>query len=228
MFKNIAIFDFESICVPSEELKPTETITWIEKHEPISMSNLSSLLDQSIFCVTTINTKSLVVEFVAKLEVLVEKNKTEMRSNFWKLKTISKTDFTQFSASKRVSKKVKPENAKAKVSRMRKKNRCINLPSQDSKNQLIDLIYNLERYTNTLPLFGFNTCRYDINFTKSYRLPYLINEKEIEFSNIKKANDFTSFTFGDNQLFGHYEVFVWSYFFRIFSKSLLDQRDERL
>ena len=37
LFKNVAIFDFESICVPSEELKPNETKTWIGKHEPISV-----------------------------------------------------------------------------------------------------------------------------------------------------------------------------------------------
>ena len=58
----------------------------------------------------------------------------------------------------------------------------------------------LERYTNTLPVFGFNSGRYDINLIKSYLIPYLINEKEIEPSVIKKANDFVSFKFGDVQL----------------------------
>ena len=59
---------------------------------------------------------------------------------------------------------------------------------------------HLERYTNTLPVFGFNSVRYDINFTKPYLIPYLINEKEIEPSVIKKVNDFVSFKFGDVQL----------------------------
>ena len=59
LFKNVAIFDFESICVPSEELKPTETITWIGKHEPISVSISSNLLDKPIFCVTKIYNPSL-------------------------------------------------------------------------------------------------------------------------------------------------------------------------
>ena len=49
LFKNVAIFDFESICVPSEELKPTKTKTWIGKHEPISVSISSNLLDKPIF-----------------------------------------------------------------------------------------------------------------------------------------------------------------------------------
>ena len=31
LFNNLAIFDFESICVPSDELKATQTTTWIGK-----------------------------------------------------------------------------------------------------------------------------------------------------------------------------------------------------
>ena len=45
------------------------------------------------------------------------------------------------------------------------------------KNQLIFLLQHLERYTNTLPVFEFNSGRYDINLIKSYLIPYLINEK---------------------------------------------------
>ena len=59
---------------------------------------------------------------------------------------------------------------------------------------------HLERYTNTLPVFGSNSGRYDINLIKTYLISYLINEKEIEPSVIKKANDFVSFKFGDVQL----------------------------
>ena len=67
------------------------------------------------------------------------------------------------------------------------------------KNQLIDLKQNLERYVNTLPVFGFNSGRYDLNLIKSYLIPYFINDKEAEPMVIKKANDFISFKFGDIQ-----------------------------
>ena len=59
---------------------------------------------------------------------------------------------------------------------------------------------HLDRYTNTLPVFEFNSGRYDINLNKSCLIEYLISEKEIELSVIKKANDFVSFKFGDVQL----------------------------
>ena len=68
------------------------------------------------------------------------------------------------------------------------------------KNQLIELQEHLERYCNVLPVFGYNSAKYDINLIKSYLLPILINERNIEPIVIKKANQFVSFNFGDVQL----------------------------
>ena len=67
------------------------------------------------------------------------------------------------------------------------------------KNQLIDLKQHLERYVKTLPVFGFNSGRYDLILIKSYLIPNLIRDKEQETSVIKKANDFIFFKFGDVQ-----------------------------
>ena len=71
---------------------------------------------------------------------------------------------------------------------------------QMQKNQLIDLQEHVERYCNTLPVFGFNSAKYDISLIKSYLLPILVNERQIEPTVIKKANSFVSFKFGDVQL----------------------------
>ena len=38
LFKNLAVFDFESICVQEETYKKTETTKWIGEHVPISVS----------------------------------------------------------------------------------------------------------------------------------------------------------------------------------------------
>ena len=70
---------------------------------------------------------------------------------------------------------------------------------RNQKNQLIDLKQHLERYVNTLLVFGFNSGRYDLILIKSYLIPYLIRDKEQETSVIKKASDFISFKFGDVQ-----------------------------
>ena len=71
---------------------------------------------------------------------------------------------------------------------------------QMQKNQLIELKDDLERYCNVLPVFGFNSAKYDINLIKSYLLPILMNERNMEPTVIKKANQFVTFEFGDVQL----------------------------
>ena len=68
------------------------------------------------------------------------------------------------------------------------------------KNPLLDLQEHFERYCNTLPVFGLNGAKYDINLIKSNLLPILVNERQIEPAIIKKANQFVSFRFGDVQL----------------------------
>ena len=59
---------------------------------------------------------------------------------------------------------------------------------------------HFERFFNTWPVLGFNSAKYDINLIKSYLLPILVNERQIEPTVIKKANQFVSFRFGDVQL----------------------------
>ena len=71
---------------------------------------------------------------------------------------------------------------------------------QMQKHHIIDLQEHFERYCNTLPVFGFNSAKYDINLIKSYLLPIQVNERQIEPTVIKKANQLVSFKFGDVQL----------------------------
>ena len=68
------------------------------------------------------------------------------------------------------------------------------------KKQLIDLQEHLEQYCNVLPIFAFNSAKYDLNLIKSYLLPILVNEGNIERTVIKKTNQFISSKFGDIQL----------------------------
>ena len=41
LFANLAVFDFESICIPEEKFKNTETTNWIGKH--ISLDSFKSI-----------------------------------------------------------------------------------------------------------------------------------------------------------------------------------------
>ena len=71
---------------------------------------------------------------------------------------------------------------------------------QMQKNHPIDLQEHSERYCSTLPVFGFNSAKYDIKLIKSCLMQILVSEQQIEPAVIKKANQFVSFKFGDVQL----------------------------
>ena len=81
LFNNLAIIHFESICVPTEETKGTQTTTWIGKHVPISVSISSNLINEPIFLYSK-DPQNLITDFVSNLELLAEKSKLEMRTKF--------------------------------------------------------------------------------------------------------------------------------------------------
>ena len=70
---------------------------------------------------------------------------------------------------------------------------------QMQKNQLIERQEHLERYRHVLPVFGFNSAKYDTKLIESHLLPVLINERNTEPTVIKKANQFVCFKFSDVQ-----------------------------
>ena len=65
---------------------------------------------------------------------------------------------------------------------------------------MIELQGHLDRYCNVLPVFQFNSAKYEMNLIKCYLLPILINERILEPTVVRKANQFVSFKFGDVQL----------------------------
>ena len=74
------------------------------------------------------------------------------------------------------------------------------------KNHLLDLQQHFERYVITLPVFVFNSGKYDLNLIKSFLLPYLIHERDIQSTVIEKANHFVCLKFGDVQFL---DIFIF-------------------
>ena len=50
---------------------------------------------------------------------------------------------------------------------------------QMQRNQIFDSQEHFVRFCNTLPVFGFNSAKYDINKITSYPLPILVSEQQI-------------------------------------------------
>ena len=203
MFKNLAVFDFESICVKDVNFKDTETTSWIGKHVPISVSISSNLIQEPIFLCSA-DPHHLVLSFVAALEGLAVQSKAQMKLKFLEVETAIKVKLSAVleKLNKRRSEKTNTSNDY--------EDECVEESGaeddvsmqflQIQKNQLIELQEHFERYCNVLPVFGFNSAKYDINLIKCYLLPILVNERNIEPTVIKKANLFVSFKIGDVQL----------------------------
>ena len=89
LFKNLAVFDFESICVKEDSYKQTETTTWIGKHVPISVSNSSNLIPEPIFLCNA-SPHHLISSFITALEGLATQSKAQMKLNFIEVETAIK------------------------------------------------------------------------------------------------------------------------------------------
>ena len=201
MFKNLAIFDFEFICVKEEAYKETETTTWLGKHVPISVSIWSNLIPEPIFLCSG-NPHHLISSFITALEGLANQSKAQMKLNFIEVETAIKIKLCAI-----LEQLNQRRNRAERVSNF--VDDCIveegekDLSTQFlqmQKNQLIDLQEHFERYCNVLPVFGFSNAKYDVNLIKSYLLPILVNERDVEPTVIKKVNQFVAFKFGDIQL----------------------------
>ena len=203
MFKNLAIFDFESNYLKEEDAyKQTETTTCIGKHVPISPSISSNLIPEPIF-LRNANPHHLISSLISALEVLAIQSKAQMKLIFIEVETAIKVKLCAI-----------PEQLNRRRNRAERVSHfvddCIvedeeekNLSTQFlkmQKNQLIDLQEHFERYCNVLPVFGFKSAKYDINLIKSYLLPTFVNERGIEPTVIKKANQLVFVKFGDIQL----------------------------
>ena len=202
LFKNLTIFDFETVCVREVSYKQTETTTWIKKHVPISVSISSNLIPEPIFLCNA-NPHHLISSFITVFEGLATQSKAEMKWNFLEVETAIKIKLCaileQLNQRRNRGERVSNFVDDCLVEEKEEKDLSTQF-LQMQKNQLIDLQERFERYCNVLPVFGFNSAKYDINLIKSYLLPILLNERDIKPTVIKKANQIVSFKLGDIQL----------------------------
>ena len=193
LFNNLAVFDFEAICVHSVDISNTATTSWIGTHVPVWVSIFSNLLKEPIFLCEKYPNR-LIISFVAQLETLSAKNKADLRPKFLEVEAEIETRLSDISSRLEIISESQLENSiKAEDSNASKNFiRC-------QQKQLLDLQCHFNNYVDTLPVFGFNSGKYDLNLIKSYFIPHLLNDKAITPTVIKKTNQFISFKIGDIQ-----------------------------
>ena len=208
MTKNMAIFDFESICVQEDKLLDTDTTTWIGQHVLISVSISSNRIQQPIlFCNS--NPGALVQLFFDAFDGLATQSKAQRKLKFG-IETSVKSKVSPLLINAAVARN-QYCNLKMSVS-MKKSKTSRHSFQKHKKNQLNDLQDHLLRYCNVFPVFGFNSAKYENNFKKTYLLLLLVNERGNEPIAIKKANQFVSFKFGDVQLLYIY-IYIYIYIY---------------
>ena len=89
LFKNLAKFDFESICVQKETFRDTNKTTWIGKHVPISVSISSNLVEEPIFLCNS-DPHHLVSSFIGILENLASQSEAKVKNLFLDIETTTK------------------------------------------------------------------------------------------------------------------------------------------
>ena len=168
MFKNLALFDFETICVKdANSHKQTETTTWVGKHVPISVSISSNLIPEPNFLCNA-NPHHLILSFITALEGLATQSKTQMKLEFIEVETVIKIKLCAI-LEQLNQRRNRVERVSCYV------DDCIVEEEEDlstqflqmQKNQINDLQERFKRYCNVLPVFGFNSAKYDNNLTKS-------------------------------------------------------------
>ena len=151
---NLAIFDFESVCVKEDTYKQTETTTWIGKHVPISASISSNLIPEPIF-LRNANPHHLISSFITALEGLATQSKAQMKLNFFELETAIKTKLCAVLEQLNQRQNRVSNFVDDCIVEEEEKDLSIKFLEMQ-KNQLIDLQEHFERYCNVLPGFGFN------------------------------------------------------------------------
>ena len=195
LFKNLAIFDFESICVQEGSFKDTKTTKWIGKHIPISVSISSNLLKEPIF-LCNCDPHHLVTSFIGALENLAFQSKAIIKNLFFDIETTINIKLGSI-----LDKLTQRHNRLEQAHLDDYDNETCTSTQflQAQRKQLIDLQEHLERYCNVLPIFGFNSAKYDLNLIKSYLLPILVNERNLEPTFMKKKR--TSFSHSNSAIF---------------------------
>ena len=89
LFKMLAIFDFESICVQEKTFRDTKKTTWIGKHVPISVSISSNFMEEPIFLCNS-DPHHLVASFNGALENLAYQSQAKKKKLFHDIETTIK------------------------------------------------------------------------------------------------------------------------------------------
>ena len=180
LFKNLAKFDFEPVCVQEESFKDKKTTTWIGKHDPISVSISSNLVEEPIFLHNS-DPDHLVSAFIGTPEGLASESKAQMKLLFLDIETTIKIKLGSF-LEKLTEGHIRREHARFDMSQDECDDEIYASTQflQIHTNQIIDLEEHLELYCSVLPVFRFNSAENDLNLTNPICYPIVLTNQTLD------------------------------------------------
>ena len=155
LFRNFVVFNFEAICVQSVEANNTLTTSSIGTHVPVSVSISSNLLDEPVLLCEN-DPNRLIISFVAQLEALAANNKADLRPKFLAVEAEIKTRLSDVSSRLQIISETQPN-----MSSERDDSNATKIVLRIQQKQLLDLQRHFNNYVDTLPVFGFNSAKYN-------------------------------------------------------------------
>ena len=131
--------------------------SWIGTHVPVSVSISSNLLDEPVFLCEN-DPNPIIVSFVGQLETLAAKNKADLIPKFLPVEAEIKTRLSDISSRLQTVSETQPNIS----SETEDSNASKNFLRYQQK-QLLDLQCHFNNYVDTLPVFGFNSGKFDLN-----------------------------------------------------------------
>ena len=199
LFSHLIVFDFESITVPDNTLRNTDLTSWIGKHVPISVSIASNLLKDPIF-ICNEDPYQLIFDFVSSLTNIAEKSTLIMREKlnafvleleekYWAVRQLVPVKDKQVPTGVEdlFDNEAEPDEKEEEELEIRRL-RC-------ELKMLSKLRQDFENYYSTIPVFGFNSSRYDLNLIKEYLLHHLLIEKNVVPKVIRTGNKYIGMNF---------------------------------
>ena len=199
LFSHLIVFDFESFTVPDNTLRNTDLTSWIGKHVPISVSIASNLLEDPIL-ICNEDPNQLIRDFVSNLTHIAEKSTLLIREKLNEF--VVELEEKYLAIRQLVPVKDNPvptrtedlfengpepdedEDEDLEIRRLRSELRMISKLKQDFEN-----------YYTAIPVFGFNSSRYDLNLIKEYLLHHLLLERNVVPKVIRMGNKYIGMNF---------------------------------
>ena len=125
---------------------------------------------------------------------LSAKNKADLRPKFLAVKTEIETRLSDVSSRLQIISETQPSISSETSNSNATKNFLRIQPKH-----LLDLQRHFNNFVDTLPVFGFNNGKNQLNLIKAYLIPNILNDRDIQSTVIKKANQFISLKFSDIQ-----------------------------